>query len=96
MLERSSFPPPEVTSLAVDQVTELGSIYKSFVEVVALSKRTKEAEAAFLSVYKQLLKAPGMDANGPPSSGRLGRGGCALPSLEALLIYSGTLKREGR
>ncbi|XP_026546431.1 homeobox protein cut-like 2 [Notechis scutatus] len=34
-------------------------VLKSFqAEVVALSKRTKEAEAAFLSVYKQLLKAP--------------------------------------
>uniref|UniRef100_A0A670ZH65 Homeobox protein cut-like n=1 Tax=Pseudonaja textilis TaxID=8673 RepID=A0A670ZH65_PSETE len=43
-------------------------VLKSFqAEVVALSKRTKEAEAAFLSVYKQLLKAPGMDADGSPS-----------------------------
>ncbi|XP_070619390.1 homeobox protein cut-like 2 isoform X2 [Erythrolamprus reginae] len=34
-------------------------VLKSFqAEVVALSKRTKEAEAAFLSAYKQLLKAP--------------------------------------
>ncbi|XP_058014678.1 homeobox protein cut-like 2 [Ahaetulla prasina] len=34
-------------------------VLKSFqAEVVALSKRTKEAEAAFLTVYKQLLKAP--------------------------------------
>lgn len=28
-------------------------------QVVALSKRSKEAEAAFLSVYKQLIEAPG-------------------------------------
>ncbi|KAL7986636.1 hypothetical protein Chor_012919 [Crotalus horridus] len=35
-------------------------VLKSFqAEVVALSKRTKEAEAAFLRVYKQLIKAPG-------------------------------------
>ncbi|XP_039218544.1 homeobox protein cut-like 2 isoform X1 [Crotalus tigris] len=34
-------------------------VLKSFqAEVVALSKRTKEAEAAFLRVYKQLIKAP--------------------------------------
>ncbi|XP_025018822.1 LOW QUALITY PROTEIN: homeobox protein cut-like 2 [Python bivittatus] len=34
-------------------------VLKSFqAEVVALSKRTKEAEAAFLSVYKQLIKVP--------------------------------------
>uniref|UniRef100_A0A670IIR6 Homeobox protein cut-like n=1 Tax=Podarcis muralis TaxID=64176 RepID=A0A670IIR6_PODMU len=36
-------------------------VLKSFqAEVVALSKRSKEAEAAFLSVYKQLIEAPGM------------------------------------
>ncbi|XP_072271962.1 homeobox protein cut-like 2 isoform X4 [Pyxicephalus adspersus] len=34
-------------------------VLKSFqAEVVALSKRSKEAEAAFLSVYKQLIEAP--------------------------------------
>ncbi|XP_072350966.1 homeobox protein cut-like 2 isoform X2 [Scyliorhinus torazame] len=34
-------------------------LLKSFqVEVVALSKRSKEAEAAFLNVYKQLIEAP--------------------------------------
>ncbi|XP_062999754.1 homeobox protein cut-like 2 [Elgaria multicarinata webbii] len=34
-------------------------VFKSFqAEVVALSKRSKEAEAAFLSVYKQLIEAP--------------------------------------
>lgn len=30
-------------------------------QVVALSKRSKEAEAAFLSVYKQLIEAPGTE-----------------------------------
>ena len=30
-----------------------------FPKVVALSKRSQEAEAAFLSVYKQLIEAPG-------------------------------------
>ncbi|KAM4808989.1 homeobox protein cut-like 2 [Rhinophrynus dorsalis] len=34
-------------------------VLKSFqAEVVALSKRSKEAEAAFLSIYKQLIEAP--------------------------------------
>lgn len=34
-------------------------VLKSFqAEVVALSKRSREAEAAFLSVYKQLIEAP--------------------------------------
>lgn len=34
-------------------------VLKSFqAEVVALSKRSQEAEAAFLSVYKQLIEAP--------------------------------------
>ncbi|KAG8146016.1 hypothetical protein E2320_012442 [Naja naja] len=43
-----------------EEVREMvAPVLKSFqAEVVALNKRTKEAEAAFLSVYKQLLKAP--------------------------------------
>lgn len=33
-------------------------------QVIALSKRSKEAETAFLSVYKQLLEAPGKQRGG--------------------------------
>lgn len=33
-------------------------------QVIALSKRSKEAETAFLSVYKQFLGAPGKQSGG--------------------------------
>ena len=33
-------------------------------QVIALSKRSKEAETAFLSVYKQLIEAPGKQRGG--------------------------------
>lgn len=33
-------------------------------QVIALSKRSKEAETAFLSVYKQLIEAPGKERGG--------------------------------
>lgn len=35
-----------------------------FPKVVALNKRSQEAEAAFLSVYKQLIEAPGKKHSG--------------------------------
>uniref|UniRef100_A0A3Q3XGI1 Cux N-terminal domain-containing protein n=1 Tax=Mola mola TaxID=94237 RepID=A0A3Q3XGI1_MOLML len=44
-----------------EEVREMVSpVLKSFqAQVVALSKRSKEAESAFLGVYKQLIEAPG-------------------------------------
>uniref|UniRef100_A0A8B9MHM3 Homeobox protein cut-like n=1 Tax=Accipiter nisus TaxID=211598 RepID=A0A8B9MHM3_9AVES len=57
------------------------------VPVIALSKRSKEAETAFLSVYKQLIEAPGKQRGGDLA--RWGRGGdaakgspCALGGLQ--------------
>lgn len=37
----------------------IDDVFSFFSKVVALSKRSQEAEAAFLSVYKQLIEAPG-------------------------------------
>ncbi len=35
------------------------SMASSPLQVVALNKRSKEAESAFLGIYKQLIEAPG-------------------------------------
>uniref|UniRef100_A0A8C1MXF2 Cux N-terminal domain-containing protein n=1 Tax=Cyprinus carpio TaxID=7962 RepID=A0A8C1MXF2_CYPCA len=45
----------------VPEVLEMVSpVLKSFqAQVVALSQRSKEAESAFLGIYKQLIEAPG-------------------------------------
>lgn len=40
-------------------VTDVHLMASSPLQVVALSKRSKEAESAFLGVYKQLIEAPG-------------------------------------
>ena len=37
----------------------LALIASSCLQVVALNKRSKEAESAFLGIYKQLIEAPG-------------------------------------
>lgn len=39
--------------------TDVLLMASSPVQVVALNKRSKEAESAFLGVYKQLIEAPG-------------------------------------
>lgn len=40
-------------------VADLPLMASSSLQVVALNKRSKEAESAFLGIYKQLIEAPG-------------------------------------
>lgn len=44
--------------------THLSPPFSISLQVIALSKRSKEAETAFLSVYKQLIEAPGKQRGG--------------------------------
>ncbi|XP_078277721.1 homeobox protein cut-like 2 isoform X3 [Rhinoraja longicauda] len=59
-------------------------------EVVALSKRSKEAEAAFLNVYKQLIEAPATEQAAEASPVRIR----VSEELQKTIIDSTPLKRD--
>ncbi|ELK26346.1 Homeobox protein cut-like 2, partial [Myotis davidii] len=60
-------------------------VLKSFqAEVVALSKRSQEAEAAFLSVYKQLIETPGVGRKVPSGNAEPG-GNLGIPGFRDVL-----------
>ncbi|XP_077015968.1 homeobox protein cut-like 2 isoform X2 [Tamandua tetradactyla] len=66
-------------------------VLKSFqAEVVALSKRSQEAEAAFLSVYKQLIEAPELREGTSPAGLTLTEGG-RLPGIPGKSLLTETL-----
>ncbi|XP_064128267.1 homeobox protein cut-like 2 isoform X2 [Loxodonta africana] len=66
-------------------------VLKSFqAEVVALSKRSQEAEAAFLSVYKQLIEAPEQREGTTPARPTLTEGS-RLPGLPCKALLTETL-----
>lgn len=47
------------TDLTSETFPRIHFVTSSHLQVVALNKRSKEAESAFLGVYKQLIEAPG-------------------------------------
>ncbi|XP_027431370.1 homeobox protein cut-like 2 isoform X4 [Zalophus californianus] len=66
-------------------------VLKSFqAEVVALSKRSQEAEAAFLSVYKQLIEAPEQREGTSPAGPTLTEGS-RLPGIPSKALLTETL-----
>ncbi|XP_057155511.1 homeobox protein cut-like 2 isoform X3 [Pan paniscus] len=66
-------------------------VLKSFqAEVVALSKRSQEAEAAFLSVYKQLIEAPEQREGTSPAGPTLTEGS-RLPGIPGKALLTETL-----
>ncbi|XP_032095416.1 homeobox protein cut-like 2 isoform X3 [Sapajus apella] len=66
-------------------------VLKSFqAEVVALSKRSQEAEAAFLSVYKQLIEAPEQREGTSPAVPTLTEGS-HLPGIPGKALLTETL-----
>uniref|UniRef100_A0A671EQM0 Homeobox protein cut-like n=1 Tax=Rhinolophus ferrumequinum TaxID=59479 RepID=A0A671EQM0_RHIFE len=66
-------------------------VLKSFqAEVVALSKRSQEAEAAFLSVYKQLIEAPEQREGTSPAGLTLTEGS-RLPGIPSKALLTETL-----
>uniref|UniRef100_A0A452IXL3 Homeobox protein cut-like n=1 Tax=Gopherus agassizii TaxID=38772 RepID=A0A452IXL3_9SAUR len=64
-------------------------------EVIALSKRSKEAETAFLSVYKQLIGAPGKECfeqrGGMSPAGLTVSEGARLTSISSKALFTDTL-----
>ncbi|XP_070331288.1 homeobox protein cut-like 2 isoform X5 [Odocoileus virginianus] len=66
-------------------------VLKSFqAEVVALSKRSQEAEAAFLSVYKQLIEAPEQREGTSPAGPTLTEAS-RLPGIPSKALLTETL-----
>uniref|UniRef100_A0A8C0HAC1 Homeobox protein cut-like n=1 Tax=Chelonoidis abingdonii TaxID=106734 RepID=A0A8C0HAC1_CHEAB len=64
-------------------------------EVIALSKRSKETETAFLSVYKQLIGAPGKECfeqrGGTSPAGLTVSEGARLTSISSKALFTDTL-----
>nr|XP_048677639.1 homeobox protein cut-like 2 isoform X4 [Caretta caretta] len=66
-------------------------VLKSFqAEVIALSKRSKEAETAFLSVYKQLIGAPEQRGGTSPAVLTVSEG-TRLTSINSKALFTDTL-----
>lgn len=56
--------PPGLLELFASSKPVSEPLFSISLQVIALSKRSKEAETAFLSVYKQLIQAPGKQRGG--------------------------------